>query len=252
MLSIVIAILPEAKPIIEHYNLKRDTAYHQQVYRNQENSIELIVTGARIARVAAGVGAIGKKGNKWLNIGICGHRDFPIGSIYMASKIHFQDLVDYPVFLFKPPCPTHPVKTVMHGEQEYPEDVLYEMEAHTFFKAAMVYSAPELIHLVKIISDNKDNCLLKLDKKDVTSLVKNQMPTIIEIIDEMIKLPEKEPEKDLSFYFNKWHFTETQKQQLKKLMRERENAFMRPRVKDCRSAEEVLKVFEEQVRLNVD
>ena len=216
MLSIVIAILAEAHPIIEHYDLKQDTAYHQQVYRNQENTIELIVTGSKIARVAAGVGAIGKKGNKWLNIGVCGHRDFSVGSIYMVSEIHFQDLIDYPIFLFKPPCPLQGVRTVMHGEREYPEDVLYEMEAYTFFKAAMVYSPPELIHLIKVVSDNKNNCLLRLDKKDFTLLIEKQMPIITKIIDEMVKLPAKEPEKDLSFYFNKWHFNEGQKKAVTK------------------------------------
>ena len=249
MLSIVVAIMPEAKPIIEHYSLKRDESNHNNVWRSKDLNFELIITGARLSNVAAGVGAVGQRGNKWLNIGVCGHRSEEVGSIFMASKIIYDEFVDYPIFLFEPPCPLKEVKSIMQIETEYPQDVLYEMEAHGFFKAALRYSSAEIIHLVKIVSDNKKSSVFHLTKAQVTDLVRNQMPVIEKIINELVSLPSHEPEKDISFYLNNWHFTQTQKIQLRSILTNKEHMCGRDYVRDCKSAKELLEKLSEKKRL---
>ena len=252
MLTIVVALLAEAKPLIAYFDLKKDPKSLLPIYRSATYPLELIVTGSRISRVAAGVGIMGKQGNLWLNIGICGAKSKPVGSVFLASKLLFDKFVDYPTFLFSPPCQLHDVKTVLHPENEYVEDVLYEMEAHSFYHAARMFSSPELIHVLKIVSDTPNHSAKNLTKMDVHELIKMHLSTIETTINRMLAIPNLPIEMDLSCFLESWHFTETQKHQLKTLLLNRDLCSCYEMVKECKTAQQILGQLGKKVRLTID
>ncbi|MCH8163718.1 MAG: hypothetical protein IIA99_06485, partial [Proteobacteria bacterium] len=96
----------------------------------------------------------------WLNVGIAGHKDLEIGEVMIAHKIIEQSTQQswYPQILYPPPCQSTEVLSCDHPASDYTDTVfsgaVFEMEAAGFYATACRFATSELIHVVKIISDN--------------------------------------------------------------------------------------------------
>ncbi|MDD1611653.1 MAG: hypothetical protein LUQ57_00775, partial [Methylococcaceae bacterium] len=81
----------EARPLIEHFRLKKDLSSHPfEVY--SQDGICLVVTGIGKCAMAAGVAytqarMVAAEKPILLNVGIAGHSDHDVGRVFLAGKI---------------------------------------------------------------------------------------------------------------------------------------------------------------------
>lgn len=262
MIHLVVALPAEAKPIIRHYQLKRVSSLkHFSVYRSED--VFLILSGVGRANAQEAVAclhecAASPKNSIWLNVGIAGHREYPLGTGVLAHKIIDRQTDEswYPPILFKPPCPTASILTVDRPEAQYSEPLVYEMEASGFYDAATQYSTAELIHCFKVISDNRKTSPWFAMRR-AERLMTNHLETIDAIVQSLKALASSLPtfsrsDEDIEVMTKRWHFTVTERHQLKRLLErlrtlEPEGVILDGELKQLRNAGEVLHFLEHRI-----
>ena len=224
---IFIALPCESKPLIEAFKLKKDTATQAfSIFRN--DNIVLTITGIGKTAMAAGIAytlaLFAQTPNPvLLNIGVAGHKQHPVGSLFLVSKITDADTHRrfYPPLVFTLPCPTHSLQTTSTPQSSYPDLVLCDMEASAFYETAIRFSTAELIQCVKIVSDNESESVDQVTPDLVSTLIRSQLGTIENIISELTKLAISLPTEE-STTFNlltsQYRFTANEQIQLKKLL----------------------------------
>lgn len=221
------ALSCEAKPLVEHFKLKKDTAVQPfAVYLNQD--ICLTVTGLGKTAMAAGVaysqalfGAV--EHPVLVNIGIAGHIDHAVGELFLIDKITDLDSKKsyYPPLVFTPPCRTANIQTVSRPQPDYDLQHLCDMEASAFYETAVRFSSAELIHCLKVISDNQLSPAENIQPKQVAQLIAVHIASIESLLAELsrqaklITAPESGMFEQL---MQGYHFTVSEQGQLKKLL----------------------------------
>ncbi|MEQ1486080.1 hypothetical protein [Methyloglobulus sp.] len=216
----------EAKPLIEFFRLKKDTTIQCfAVYAN--NHICLTVTGIGKNAMSAGIAytqaLFASSNSVMLNIGIAGHKEHPVGSVFLIAKITDNDSGRryYPPLAFTPPCPTQCLQTVAKPQLTYHPSHLCDMEASAFYETATRFSSGELIQCLKIVSDNELSPALNIQPKQVSALICTQLPTIESILMELTKLAESLTTPELTEFdqlISQYRFTVNEQIQLKKLL----------------------------------
>lgn len=221
----IYAALPcEAKPLVEHFKLKKDTTIQPfAVYLNQD--ICLTVTGLGKNAMAAGVAYTqalfaSAEHPVLVNIGIAGHIDHAIGSLFLIDKITDFDSQKsyYPPLVFTPPCPTASIQTLSRPQPAYDLHHLCDMEASAFYETALRFSTGELIHCLKIISDNESSPAENIQPKQVAILIAAHVEAIETLLAELGRLaalitaPEPAQFEQL---MQRYHFTVSEQGQLK-------------------------------------
>lgn len=217
----------EAKPLIDFFRLKKDTAIKAfAVYGN--NGMCLTVTGIGKPAMAAGIAYTQALFSSvpnpvLLNIGIAGHKELPIGGALLIDKITDSDSDRryYPPLVFTPPCPTHSLQTASKPQLSYPPLHLCDMEGSAFYETATRFSSGELIQCLKIVSDNESSPAQDIQPKLVTEIISAQLSTIATILTELTKLAEliNPPElTDFDQLLSQYHLTANEQIQLKKLL----------------------------------
>jgi adenosylhomocysteine nucleosidase len=230
MTSIILTIAcpTEAKPWIKYFGLKSVHGSRPQIYTRQ--NILLVVTGMGAVNMATGIGyLVGKfnphRSSVWLNVGIAGHRDLALGSTRLLHKV--TDLNSggciYPSISLQNTLSSEECVSVSHVEKAYAENALYEMEAWSFFCAASSFADLELVHAVKIVSDNLMSPTHQLNHNIVSELVAEQVPIIDQQIIQPLSTLAKQVYKDANSYSNeaflrRWRFSETQRHKLNSLL----------------------------------
>lgn len=230
MINIVVALACEASPIVQHFRLKKLKQDHPfPIYDN--GKIALIISGLGKVAAATAVGYLHalfaiSRPSVWLNIGIAGHRFHPLGTGLIAHKIldHASGQSYFPCFTFEAPCLTTDVISVDQVEADYKYEAAYDMEASGFYAAAARFSTGELIHCLKVISDNQAFPAEQISKHLGQELVANHLLLIEDLCAELdqlnksvaliYELPEEYEELNLRF-----HFTKSQQNQFKVLIR---------------------------------
>lgn len=230
MRLIIVALKCEANPLIQHYGLKRlqgDKVF--PVYGKDD--IYLTVSGpGKIASAAATAFSRTlpdmQKNSAWLNLGIAGHKDRPVGQGLIASKISDASSGKnwYPPLVFDPPAELETLITVDNVEESFNTDAIYEMEASGYYETASRFSTAELIHCYKVISDNKQSTTKDISAKTVSGLVENRMADIDVLMTELYTLAEilRELESHPALYDEineRWHFSVYQQGQLQQLLK---------------------------------
>lgn len=229
MIFIVCALACEAKSLISHFRLQRmKNSTPFPIYKN--SSMSLIVTGVGKIQTAAAIGYLqGLMENHlhsvWLNVGIAGHASMTLGTGILAHQIldFSSGRCFYPTFVIDRPVKTATVWTVDKPEILYHEDAVYDMEASAFWNAASRFSTAELIHSYKVISDNRHSGSSFLTKEQVEELIQKHLFSIDIFLHSLQKISDaltalEIPEKSFAPFLNKWHFTNTQQFQLKRLL----------------------------------
>lgn len=160
-----------------------------------------------------------------LNVGVGGHREFPVGQGVMAHRVEDAgwSRAWYPRFVFEPPCPTATVRTVDSVERSYFDPVVYEMEAAGFAAQASKVSSAELVHVYKIISDGPGAPPDRITKKFIEERVRERVDEIAEIAEQLQSLAgelagAKAPPPGMEELCEQWRFTKTQEFQLRRLL----------------------------------
>lgn len=204
MLTFVVALHCEAKPIIDFYKLKKVIEKPFDLYQRGADGvnppIDLLVTGIGALSVSAGVGWLAGRDSEnetqrvWLNVGTAGHFDQPLGAIFLVHGVGDEVLQKshYPPMVAKWSGITGAVLTVNAPCSDYPGGAAVDMEAFAFFTAANRFSDSELVQSLKVVSDNQELGIEHLSAKKLTELILENIDKIDQYAHALLSInPEK-------------------------------------------------------------
>jgi len=228
MIHFICALKCEARSLIVHYRLKHCTDSESfPLYISPDKQISLTISGVGKINAAAATAFTHaflhtEKQDIWLNVGIAGHKELEIGEITLAHKIIDQanQCVWYPQIIFSPPCPSAEILSCDKPATDYTE-ALFEMEAAGFYATACRFASSELIHVIKIISDNQQQQPAeKISESFVAGLVKNKLTVVDQIAKSLSSLAKHlDNSNETPDYYEQiieqWRFTHAEKTILK-------------------------------------
>lgn len=232
MIHLICALHCEAIPLLARYRLTQNTDPGLfRIYSNPDTGITLTVSGPGKINAAAATCYTHEyfhspSSDAWLNIGTAGHLSLDIGTAVLVHQIHDMaaNSTWYPQIVFPVSCASLALKTMDQPSGEYEEN-LFDMEAAGFFSIASRISTCELIHVLKVISDNKSVPAVKRpDKSAISSLIANQTDVIDEIIKSLQQLScelatVNSTPADYFACLDRWHFTWSERRNLHNLLR---------------------------------
>ena len=230
MIYLTTALACEAKPLVDFYRLKKETASNAfPCYRSEE--MGLVVSGMGRIAMAAATAYLGAyyRANAgisiWLNVGVAGHSTLEPGSAVLVDKVteHGTTKHWYPLFVKMPALPSCSLTTVDTPEKTYVMQTLYDMEGSAFIETAARFTHFEFVHLYKVVSDNADSGIAHINKQFVSQVIENKT----EEIDQLIQALKKQREQVVDVYpdhldyerlLKQASFSFSQQQQLKRLL----------------------------------
>lgn len=226
MANIVCALHAEARPLRDHFDMSgQPDAEPMTVYRGGGHF--LIVSGPGKVAASAATSFLysfsgARRHRAWLNIGIAGHGTRTRGTPLIAGKIEDASTSEqwFPQPIFQHPLSSDTVRTVSTPEQSYEDSIAYDMEASGFFETANTFSSLELIHVLKIISDNPDQPMENLTGSQISDLIRKHMEPIKQVLNGIEQVesefkPRTTAPEGLEKMISNIHFTQTRKHQLK-------------------------------------
>ena len=229
-INILVALKCEASPLVEHLQLTKCTKAKNGILIYENCDTLLAVSGVGKANARRAVNQLASRASDgdyaaWLNIGIGGHGTRSVGDAIIANRIvdRSSDETWYPSFVRKFHFDTGPVATVEQPETEYRDESVYEMEASAFFPSACKFSKLELVHCIKIISDNRQQSPFDLSREDISKLVQLHVNSIAAVCSMLRVLVESLNSRTsssavLDEFLAHWHFTQTQIHQLQRIL----------------------------------
>ena len=230
MMNLVVALPAEARPLIERYRLSDKTTIGTfRVYRHAD--ISLIISGPGKVAAAAATALLASHSTPeiqaaWLNIGIAGHATCPTGQSLLAHRItdYATGKSWYPPQLFDLPTTTGSLLTVDVPENDYRQDVAYDMEASGYYAVACRFSSTELVQCFKVVSDNREQSTATLTAKHCTQLLAQKLDEIDLLLRALVSQAQevnswRAPHAGLEQIAAQWHFTVSQRHQLAELAR---------------------------------
>jgi len=191
MLTFMVALHCEAKPLIDFYRLKKVDQRGFDLYRSKSVDVELVVTGIGALAMSAAVGWVASQDcpaqRVWLNIGTAGHADLPIGKLLLIHGVgdEVSQRCHYPPLVAKWSGITESLLSVNAPTSDYPGGAAVDMESYAFFNAALRFSDAELVQSVKVISDNKQSGIENLNAARLTELVTPHVSSIDEYAEKL-------------------------------------------------------------------
>ncbi len=181
MINLIVALPAEAKPLNQHFGLKRvqpDGDF--PIYRN--GNIQLLLSGSGAERAANTCRSmINSSDDYWINIGIAGHPTAAVGELFQVNR-----LVDHTTGkLWNLTClhqPQSHLITVNEAIADYPENALYDMEAAGITSLLEEHDQLSRTIIMKIVSDNLQNPTTQVTGRLVKSLINHQLATIDKVI----------------------------------------------------------------------
>jgi len=188
----------------------------------------LVVCGIGKLAMAGALGhTLGLLGNDphpiLINLGIAGHQTHARGSAFLIDKIIDADSERrfYPQLLPQLSCPSYPVKTWAKPQSHYAADYLYDMEASGFYEMAVKFSSAELIHGLKIISDNAKDPIEHINEQRVMDWITPQLPLLDNLLAKLMQRRQSLLTVECTLYshlLNEFHFTTSNATHLKTLL----------------------------------
>lgn len=229
MLIWVCALHCEAKPVIDYYRLKKShDAYAFDVYYGDDmtcvvsgiGKVASAAASAWIAALHAGEAALG-----WINLGVAGAAEHDIGELLLLDKIVDGDGGQpyYPVPVAASALRGGTCLTLNRPGQDYRDGMLFDMEASGFIQSALRFSSAEMIQVLKVISDNRQQQTGR-DRQRVSQLIANNIEAITRQAEVLIRLKNESaalepPASSWQRLLKLTHFTQTQKNRLRVLWR---------------------------------
>lgn len=232
MIHFFCALSCEAQPLIQHFKLDELKQFDLfRLYQSKDKQFSLVITGIGKLNAASAVSYHHACFNTsiadtWLNIGVAGHANIPVGEARLINKITEQqnNACWYPQILFKSPCSSAALITVDMPSDDY-QTALFDMEASGFYQMAIRLGSAELVHCLKIISDNHEQATSTVNADGVKKLISNHINTLENILEslkpftteisEINSIPEH-----YQTFIEKWHFTQSERIQLSRVLRQ--------------------------------
>ncbi len=262
MIHLVVAIPCEARPLLRHFALRGLPRGPFRVYEGAH--MRLIISGVGKTNAAAAVAWLAARHGDaapcaWLNLGTAGHAARPLGQGVLAHKVTDagNGVNYYPTRLFESPLTGETLLTVERPEPEYPRAAAYEMEAAGFCGAAARFAPWELIHCLKVISDNRMRPVHEVDEKLVTELITENLPAIAAVVSalqglagELAAVMAAPPL--LTWMTARWRFSQTQRRQVLRLLQRHQALGQAPEalqaaLRFCTTPKAALACLEERV-----
>jgi len=229
MLIWVIALHCEAKPIIDFYRLKK-VPTHQGFDLYQNGPMQCVICGIGKINAAAATAWIAALNQDqpsiaWINLGTAGAAEHAIGEAFWISKISQPnaDRQGFPVPTFSSGFSASATISLDEPSDSYDSTQLFDMEASAFFATATRFSSAELVHCLKIVSDNR---LYKTgqNKAAISDLISPKISAInefaikLQALNEQVGKLEVDPE-IWHKLLKQAHFSQTQQARLKPALR---------------------------------
>ena len=234
----VIALEPEAKPLIDLFDLHLlSNNLNFPVYINLKSGHALVISGIGSSKAAAAATYLKMLFNVqryvgWINIGIAGFCEEPIGQLFQAIKVHdtARKTSYFPGFRLSKIVKCQTLHTVAQPETTYSDAVLFDMEASGFCEIASMFSCNELVFVLKIVSDTPESPVSSVSKEAITQLIYQNKDKLTEIVRQIEKLVNNEqtrlqiPE-EVYQYFDEYHFTQSNRYRFLKAYKKWKSAF---------------------------
>ena len=234
----VIALEPEARPLIDLFDLRPlSNNLNFPVYINPKSGHALVISGMGSSKAAAAATYLKMLFNVqryvgWINIGIAGFYEEPIGQLFQAIKVHdpARKISYFPGFRLSKIVKCQTLRTVALPETTYSEAVLFDMEASGFCEIASMFSCNELVFVFKIVSDTPKSPLSSVSKEAIMQLIYQNKDKLLEIISNIEKLVNDEktrlhvPE-EVYQYFERYHFTQSNRYRFLQAYKKWKSAF---------------------------
>ncbi|WP_347988435.1 hypothetical protein [Methylomonas sp. AM2-LC] len=225
---VFIALSSEAKPLIQRWGLKQHAETHPFLIYTDSDRV-LVITGIGSIAMAGAIGyamaiyPLRSQHCLMLNLGIAGHRDNALGSIYLVDKIinGENNKKFYPQLPKRIGFKTCAVKTMQKPQNNYAEDCLYDMEAAGFYELCSKFSSSELIHSLKIVSDNSESSIDNINASKVEGWISLHVQAIDELISLIRQRTQQLPTVNQSLFHllsTQFHFTVSSAVRLKNLL----------------------------------
>lgn len=231
MIHLISALKPEARPLLEHFDLRPLPGSRAfPVYQNRNGDITLTRSGMGKGAAAAATKwtrALFKadKSHAWLNLGIAGHASLPLGQAALVAKITeaASGQTWFPSRVFSAALPVCELLTIEEPCADYRE-VLFDMEGAGFFSAVSGCATTELAQTLKVVSDNAEHPAEDLTPTRISRLLEGNLALIDELARQLLSLAGEErrrlhPGADYEALLRGRRFTATQREQLKTLLR---------------------------------
>lgn len=235
----VVALLPEAQPVIDRFHLKESANNSRtgfRVFTSKNGDIRLVLSGIGKTNAAAATAWLAScdagepVASLWLNFGIAGSSGLEYGSVCRADRVTDEESGRswYPQAVWKKKFDLRgaTVESVSRPTDQYPEgNRVVEMEAAGFYPIALKFASAELVQVVKVISDGPANPMKAIRPAIATNLCRDALDEIgpwLEAVadiaaEEQVRLDCPEGFQEL---LGKWHFTATQTHQLRRLLQQ--------------------------------
>ena len=234
----VIALEPEAKPLIDLFDLRPlSNNLNFPVYINPKSGHALVISGIGSSKAAAAATYLKMLFNvqryvAWINIGIAGFYEEPIGQLFQAIKVYdtARKTSYFPGFRLSKIVKCQTLHTVAQPETKYSEAVLFDMEASGFCEIASMFSCNELVFVLKIVSDTPKSPMSLVSREAITQLIyqnKNKLREIISRIETLVNDEKKRlhvPE-EVYQYFERYHFTQSNRYRFLQAYKKWKSAF---------------------------
>lgn len=191
MINLVVASSYEARPIIDHYQLKNISA-GQAFSHYAGEELHLIISGIGKINAAAATAYLqalthNEKPRAWLNVGIAGHGSLDLGDAFIAHSIMDTATAraHYPPLSLKLELPSSDLHTVDEPKTHYQPGCGYDMEASAFYSIATRTCTAELVHCYKIVSDNPGHPINEhsvFDKLHIDTLIRPHLKPLDQLI----------------------------------------------------------------------
>ena len=226
----VVALRPEANALIKKFNLKSfSTHCNFPIYINRKNGHALVISGVGSIKSAVATMYLNKTFNPgqfvaWINIGIAGHFQGPVGTLFQVIKVVNNDNGKsfFPGLRFSKLAKAAELYTVSSPENEFTLPVLYDMEAAGFCEIAPSLSCNELTFVLKIVSDTSEQSQSLITKKMIADLFKKNSATIDNLVQAVVQIVDRERTRlgdpiEMDGIMCSLHFTETNRLRFRKI-----------------------------------
>ncbi len=262
MTRFVVALRAEATPLIQHYRMlpEEDSGRAFPIYRSQRQT--LVIAGVGKIRAAAATAVLASKlpsnaSDAWINIGIAGHRDRPLGELVVAHTVtdHASGKRYFPPRLGAFDLTSTAIRTVDRPETEFEADDVYEMEASGFVETALRFATGELVQCLKIVSDNRSSGTATITRESIHDLVVEHLGAVDALSNHLEQMVKEAPATRLvdasvaEVIVGARHFTTSQKRRLATLLLRLQAFDPTPDTSGCdqKSAAELLQCLENRV-----
>ena len=226
----VVALPAEAHVLIKKFHLNKLPKFSKlPIYVNRENGHALVISGVGSIKSAVATMYLNKTFNPgqfvaWINIGIAGHFQGPVGTLFQVIKVVNNDNGKsfFPGLRFSKLAKAAELYTVSSPENEFTLPVLYDMEAAGFCEIAPSLSCNELTFVLKIVSDTSEQSQSLITKKMIADLFEKNSAMIDNLLQAVVKIVDRERARlgdpiEMDGIMCSLHFTETNRLRFRKI-----------------------------------